>query len=211
MPPRPVVLTSPQCGGTHALIGLLKSLGLTLACRHRDGLWYPGGADKPSIGTPITQESPLPLSDGDFATGHSGPFPTAASVLCNLRDPRDIMICAWKRRYGHYRLSRWLNTRSALRRARGIPQYWDWCGDRVLRVWYEDIRDEDNQRRIAAFCGVPWQPTSFYGRGKTWSGNPSHWEDHFDNECAEAWDRLWERLTAQSWAEWWRENGRDDI
>ncbi len=116
------------------------------------------------------------------------------------------MICSWRRRYGHYRLSTWLNSRSALRRAQGIPQYWDWRGERVLRVWYEDTRDEENQRRIAAFCGVPWQPTAFYGRGKTWSGSPSHWEDRFDNECAEAWDRLWETLTGLPWADWWREN-----
>ena len=117
------------------------------------------------------------------------------------------MICAWRRRHIHQDLAEWLPGRQALRRAENIPRHWDWRGDNVLRVWHEDIRDEDNQRRIATFCGVPWAPTSFYGRGKTWSGEPSSWQDRFDDECAEAWGALWQKLTAQPWDDWWQQNG----
>ncbi len=207
---RPIVLTSPQCGGTHALIGLLRSLGLNLAARHRDGFWYPKNTPKPGVGIRITQDSDLPLSAGQFATGHSGPFPTKSLVLCNLRDPRNILICAWKRRFRHISLLNWLNDpKHALRRARDIPRYWDWQGGNVLRVWHEDVGDADNQRRIAAFCGVSWKSTSFYGRGKTWSGEPSNWRDSFDAECLVGWNALWHGLTAQSWDDWWHQNGSD--
>ena len=219
MAARPVVLTSPQCGGTHAVIGLLKGLGLQLAGRHGDGIWYDrddrglrGKINKRQNGTRLTEDFDVPISAGQFATGHSGPFPTRALVICNLRDPRNIAICHWKRRRraGQYDFSfrEWLHNGLAENWAKGIPRHWSWApGTDVLRVWHEDIMDEKNQRHIAEFCGVPWKRTDFYGRGKTWSGDPSNWQNRFDGDCATAWDRLWQTLTAQPWDEWWQKNG----
>lgn len=202
-----VILTSPQCGGTHAFIGFLKGLGLELVGRHRDGIWYPPGHPKTAGGRKIDERFRIPVRDGEFITGHSGPFPTRLPVVCNLRDPRDIMLCHWRRRRIAEPFADWLRSDAAVRRARTIPRHWAWSGPNVLRVWYEDLCDELVQRRIAGFCAVPWSATGFYGKGRTWSGRPSNWRRDFGAEHRQAWNALWPKVTGQRWTDWWRHHG----
>ncbi len=202
-----VILTSPMCGGTHAVMELLKGLGLKLRGRHRDGIWYPAGQPKTVKGTVIDRGFALPIQHGEFATGHSGPFPTDLPVICNLRDPRNATICHWKRHKSRLKpFSRWLTVRARTQVAR-LPRQWEWQGDNVLRVWYETIEQESVQREIAEFCGVEWRETNFYGHGGTWSRHPSDWTAHFDAECTALWDQLWFEITSQSWDDWWRQHG----
>ena len=211
-----VILTSPQCGGTHALIGMLKGFGLRLSSRHRDGVYYPrgsiksrkGSTRKADPGTPIGKDFDFQMSHGEFTTGHSGPFPTDLPVICNLRDPRNIMLCDWSRRRSNVPFRRWLTSAGAVQRASSIPRHWAWSGDHVLKVWYEDVGDERWERTIAEFCGVRHKRTNFWGRGKTWSGAPSDWSAKFDAKCVIIWDRLWREITDQSWDRWWAHNGR---
>ncbi len=203
-----VILTSPQCGGTHAFIALLKALGMKLSGRHRDGMWYPIGLSKRVKGMPITADFQIPIRDGDFITGHSAPFPTDLPVLSNRRDPRNIALCHWKRRRYAGSFVEWLKTSQARKYISRIPRHWRWNGSSVLEVWYEEILREETQRKIAQLCGVMWRSTNFYGHGKTWSGQPSNADAVFDAACEKVWRDLWDEITHQSWDTWWVQNGR---
>ncbi len=205
-----IVLNSPQGGGTHALISLLKGLGLRLVGRHRDGVWYPKiypkNLPKETNGVLIAQGFEIPVFADEFITGHSSPFVTTRLVICSLRDPRNIALCHWRRSESQSPFIKWRVSDKALTRIATIPQHWEWNGDNVLRVWYEDIQLEKTQREVAEFCGVNWKNLDFYGHGKTWSGQPSNWCDKFDPECDVLWDSTWQKLTGQSWNHWWSLN-----
>ncbi len=210
--PPPVILTSPQCGGTHALIWFLRCLGVHLAGRHRDGFWYANTQPKrEQKATFIKYGFDFPIAHGEFATGHSGPFPTDLSVLCNVRDPRNIMLCHWRRKWSRMPpLEEWFKIPLVVAQASMIPRFWDWRGDNVLRVWYEDIIEEAVQRKVAGFCGVDWKPTDFYGSSKsmTWSGKAANWEKEFNPTIVEKWNWFWYDATGQLWDQWWDQNGR---
>jgi hypothetical protein len=104
----------------------------------------------------------------------------------------------------------WLKMEGGRRFAARMPRHWAWRGTNVLKVWYEDLKQEQMQREIAAFCGVDWKAAEFYGHGKTWSGRPSDWKAVFDAECVQIWDDLWREITGQPWVDWWAANGRTE-
>lgn len=194
------------------MIGLLKGLGLKLRGRHRDGFWSPAEQSKAVRGTVIDKDFDVPIRDGEFITGHSGPFPTDLPVICNLRDPRNIMVCQWKRHRSSRTepFAKWLTSTRSLAQVMTIPRHWEWRGSNVLRVWFETVDQESVQREIADFCGVEWMATNSYGHGRAWSGRPSDWTVEFDSECTALWDRLWRDVMGQSWDGWWHRNGRNN-
>lgn len=208
-----VVLTSPQCGGTHAFIPLLKGLGLALVGRHYSGEWFAKGVRKHKFkvnGTPIEYMPELPIKEGQFITGHSAPFKTDHRVISVLRDPRNIMICHFNRRGFEGSFDDWLISAGAYGRAKIIPRNWGWnpstCGSQVLRVWYEEIRDIEAQRAVADFCGVEWRETRFWGDSKTWSGHPSNHEKVFTLNTEANFNRIWTEITGQGFDKWLRKN-----
>jgi hypothetical protein len=200
-----IILNSPQCGGTHAFIRLLKSLGLKLVGRHRGRIWYEIGIQKDKAlqnGIKITEGFELPIKDGQFISGHSGPFETEHKVVSVRRDPRNVMLCHHHRRGLEQPFDEWLLSLAGIKRAKIIPQMWDWHGTNVLPVWYEQIRSEAEQKRVAQFCGVEWQASQFWGDSKTWSGNPSDWRKEFDRKTTRAWERLWLEISGEDFLEW---------
>ena len=202
-----MILNSPQCGGTHAVIQLLKAFGLRTSGRHRSGIWYPINKHKLHGGRHINKQFQPPLLPGQFITGHSGPFETKIPVFCNLRDPRNIAICQSRRNRSSSFLS-CLKSDLTRKYFTKLIRHWDWRGDHVLRIWYEDLQEKSTELKIAEFCGVPWKQVATYGHGRTWSGIPSDYRTKFDEETHLVWDDVWFRVTNQSWQTWWAENGK---
>ena len=207
---RGIIMTSPQCGGTHAFIGLSKDFRLKLVGRHYLGQYYPSGVThKHEVpGILIDKKSEPPIKARQFICGHSGPFDTKLKVLSVIRDPRNIMYCHWKRRKIDCTFCGWLASPDAIGWAKIIPRNWHWqpkTGE-CMRVRYEDIRDELVQRRIAQFCGVEWRESRFWGNSKTWSGSPSDWREVLDEDGQTNWRQLWQIATDESWAAWSKAN-----
>jgi len=146
------------------------------------------------------------LLPGQFITGHSSPFETRIPVLCNLRDPRNIAICQSRRGRALPFLA-WLKSDRSKPYLSKMIQNWDWHGEHVLRIWYEELQEKSTQLKIADFCGAPWRRVDIYGYGRTWSGKPSDYKTKFDAETHSVWDAVWFKITKQSWQTWWVENG----
>ena len=94
-------------------------------------------------------------------------FPNAR-IVHMLRDPRDVGLSKWIRRFpaGGMRYASNLNSIAhSANLYRRYMQHWDAIfGDRILTVQYENLvaDPETYSKQVAAFCGVEWQESMMH-------------------------------------------------
>jgi len=94
-------------------------------------------------------------------------FPNA-KIVHMLRDPRDVGLSKWIRRFpaGGMRYASNLNSIAhSANLYRRYMQHWDAIfGDRILTVQYENLvaDPETYSKQVAAFCGIEWQESMMH-------------------------------------------------
>ncbi len=204
-----IITTGPPCGGTHALQAMINRWGFKrMEGMHRYAThWFPTAASRPNNHYPLQRRLNEAIPEGCYIAGHSPPFKTSHKVLVILRDPREILICQYKRQnYGiKHRIINISNRDRGLfldfifqtDLVKEIVPYKLWLtytkADRFC-VRYESIQNISVQQGICKFLEIPYVKADTYGRGDRWSGTPSvitdWWTETHEKALKVKWNQL---------------------
>jgi hypothetical protein len=148
------------------------------------------------LGFPEAEDESAPCGALHGHVPYPHDFPPGTQHLCIFRHPRNCLIsmCRFKRMplttgylIGYVRKYDDSNRPMATVAREFTP----WLTRNSLAIRYENLTASDaTLRAIATYLNVPYLEDAFPhlpGLTRTWSGNPSRWEDHWNAEL----DRVW--------------------